>query len=54
MKRESLSSKLNSQHPSRRDFLAATAGSVLAGVAIPRVHAVGSDAIQIGLVGCGG
>ena len=54
MKRESLSSKSNSQHPSRRDFLAAAAGSVLAGAVIPRVHAAGSDAVQIALVGCGG
>jgi predicted dehydrogenase len=43
---------------SRRDFLKTTgqlaAASALAGVAIPHVHAVGSDLVQIALVGCGG
>ena len=43
---------------SRRDFLKTSgrvaAASALAGVAIPHVHAAGSDAIQIALVGCGG
>src|SRR5213595_999718 len=43
---------------SRRDFLKTSgrvaAVSALAGVAIPHVHAAGSDTIQIALVGCGG
>jgi predicted dehydrogenase len=43
---------------SRREFLKTTgriaAASALAGVALPRVHAAGSDPLQIALVGCGG
>ena len=43
---------------SRRDFIKtggqAAALSVLANVAIPVVHAAGSDLIQIALIGCGG
>jgi predicted dehydrogenase len=43
---------------SRRDFLKASgkaaAVSALAGVALPHVHAQGSDQIRIALVGCGG
>ncbi len=43
---------------SRRDFLKTTgsvaAASALAGVAVPSVHAAGSDTIQIALIGCGG
>lgn len=42
----------------RRDFIKTTgrlaAVSALAGVAIPHVHAAGSDLIQLALVGCGG
>ena len=42
----------------RRDFIIATgklaAVSALANVAIPAVHAAGSDLIQIALIGCGG
>lgn len=45
-------------HLSRRQFLShgstAVAGSVLAGVAIPHVHAAGSDTVQLALIGCGG
>jgi predicted dehydrogenase len=49
----------SSQTPtSRREFLINTsrlaAASALAGVAIPAVHAAGSDLIQLALVGCGG
>ena len=44
--------------PSRRDFIKQTgslaAASALAGVALPRVHAAGSDLIQVALIGCGG
>src|SRR5258708_28800930 len=43
---------------SRRQFLKSTGGvvaaSALAGVAIPHVHAAGSDLVQLALVGCGG
>jgi len=44
---------------SRREFIksagkSATAISALANVAVPLVHAAGSDLIQIALVGCGG
>jgi len=43
---------------SRRSFLKTTstavAASALAGVAIPHVHAAGSDLVQVALVGCGG
>jgi predicted dehydrogenase len=47
------------ESPSRRDFIrdggkSAAALSVLAGVAIPAVHAAGTDTIQIALIGCGG
>lgn len=43
---------------SRRDFLKTTgtvaAASALAGVALPHVHAAGTDTVQVALVGCGG
>ncbi len=43
---------------SRRDFLktvsCAAGGQVLAGVALPLVHAPGTDLIQVAFVGCGG
>src|SRR5438445_12455486 len=43
---------------SRREFLKTTgriaAASALAGVAIPSVHAAGSDLVQVALIGCGG
>lgn len=42
----------------RRDFIkttgAFTAISAVAGLALPNVHAAGSDALQVALVGCGG
>jgi len=42
----------------RREFIKNTtkiaAASALAGVAIPHVHAAGSDLIQVALIGCGG
>jgi predicted dehydrogenase len=45
-------------NPSRRDLLKSAgtvaAASALAGVALPAVHAQGSNAIQFALVGCGG
>ena len=43
---------------SRRDFLktggTVTAGSVLAGLAIPHVHAAEDNTIRLALIGCGG
>src|ERR1051326_7313305 len=43
---------------SRREFIKTTgrlaAASALAGVAIPNVHAAGSELIQVALIGCGG
>jgi len=46
------------QNLTRRDFLARSgvvvAGSALAGVAIPHVHAAGDDTIHLALIGCGG
>ena len=48
----------NLSSSTRRDFIKTTgkfaAVSALAGVAIPQVHAAGSDTIQIALIGCGG
>jgi predicted dehydrogenase len=48
----------SSSLPNRREFIKTTgriaAASALAGVAIPNVHAAGSDLIQVALVGCGG
>lgn len=42
----------------RRDFLktsaAVTAGAALTGLAASRAHAAGSDALKVGLIGCGG
>src|SRR5579863_1967963 len=42
----------------RREFLKTTgrlaAASALANVAIPHVHAAGTDLIQVALIGCGG
>jgi len=47
-----------SSNTSRREFIKTTgriaAVSALAGVALPSVHAAGSDLIQIALIGCGG
>src|ERR1041385_77157 len=43
---------------SRREFIKTTgriaAASALAGVAIPSVHAAGSDLVRVALIGCGG
>jgi predicted dehydrogenase len=48
----------NQSPTSRREFLKSTgkfaAASALAGIAIPHVHAAGSDVIQLALIGCGG
>ncbi len=44
--------------PSRRQFLSRSgtlvAGSVLTGVALPRIHAAQDNTIKLALVGCGG
>lgn len=44
--------------PSRREFLAQSsrvvAGSVVAGVTLPRIYAAGNNTIRLALVGCGG
>lgn len=48
----------SSSATSRREFIKQTgtlaAASALAGIAVPRVHAAGSDVIQVALIGCGG
>ena len=48
----------NNDLTSRRDFIKQTgqlaAVSALAGVALPHVHAAGSDTLDVALVGCGG
>jgi predicted dehydrogenase len=49
----------STQNPtSRREFIINTgrlaAASALAGVSLPAVHAAGTDAIQLALIGCGG
>jgi len=57
MTRESLLST-EVQNPARREFLkwsgAVAAGSALAGVTIPQVHAAEDNAIRLALIGCGG
>lgn len=44
--------------PSRRDFIKTSgrfvAASALAGMALPHVHAAGSDTVNLALIGCGG
>ncbi len=51
-------SEMVSSQSSRREFLITStrfaAASALAGMALPHVHAAGSDLIQVALVGCGG
>jgi len=58
MKQESLSSPTPSEKPSRRKFLAwsgrAAAGSALAAMTVPKVHAGEDNAIRLALIGCGG
>jgi myo-inositol 2-dehydrogenase / D-chiro-inositol 1-dehydrogenase len=40
---------------SRRDFLRAAApAAILGGLALPYVHAAGTDVIRVGVIGCGG
>ncbi|MBM3877795.1 MAG: twin-arginine translocation signal domain-containing protein, partial [Verrucomicrobia bacterium] len=44
--------------PSRREFLKQSgqlaAAGTLAGIALPHVHAAGSDQVNVALIGCGG
>ena len=58
MKRETRSSQAGSRKPSRREFLKLSgklaAGSALAGLAVPRVHAAEDNTIRLALIGCGG
>ncbi len=58
MKRESRSSQTDPKQPSRREFLSlggkVAAGSALAGMAIPHVHAGEDNTIRLALIGCGG
>ena len=49
-----MNSSQDSSSSSRRDFIKTATVSALANVAIPAVHAAGSDVIQIALIGCGG
>lgn len=48
----------SSSPTTRREFIKTTgrfaAASALAGIALPHVHAAGSDLIQVALIGCGG
>ena len=57
MTRESQSSDANSKKSSRREFIEfggrAAAGSALAGLAIPKVHAGEDNTIRLALIGCG-
>jgi len=53
--REAMRPKQSYEAASRRDFLKAAAPAVmLGGLALPNVHAAGSDVIRVGVIGCGG
>jgi predicted dehydrogenase len=58
MKPELESSSAQPQQSSRREFLKTSgkiaAGTALAGVAIPKVHAAEENTIRLALIGCGG
>lgn len=58
MKRKSQSPRPEPEQPSRREFLSlggkVAAGSALAGIAIPHVHAAEDNTIRLALIGCGG
>jgi predicted dehydrogenase len=49
---------MNPVRPTRREFLRTStrfaAVSALAGIALPHVHAQGTDVLQVALIGCGG
>ena len=57
MQPEKESSTKPTGYPSRREFLAAggavAAGSAMAAMAVPRVHAAEDNAIRLALIGCG-
>lgn len=54
------SNETERSRPTRREFLKTSTAGVVGGAmaaglgAIPAVHAAGSDAIKVGLIGCGG
>jgi predicted dehydrogenase len=58
MKRKPQSPRTDPKQPSRREFLSlggtVAAGSALAGMAIPHVHAAEDNTIRLALIGCGG
>jgi predicted dehydrogenase len=58
MNRENQRSPAGPKHGSRREFLrsggTAVAGSVLATMAVPHVHAAEDNTIRLALIGCGG
>ena len=58
MKRQSSKSCVPGATPSRRDFVklggTLAAGTALAGLTIPRVHAAEDNTIRLALIGCGG
>jgi len=58
MKRESESTRTQSQQPSRREFFARSGkvavASALTGAVVPRVHAAEDNTIRLALIGCGG
>jgi predicted dehydrogenase len=43
-----------SENNTRRNFLSGAGASVLAGIALPAVHAAENNTVQVALVGCGG
>lgn len=58
LQKESNPGRRQASNPSRRQFLAhgagVVAGSVLAGLALPRIYAAEDNTIRLALVGCGG
>ena len=58
LQKESNPGRRQASNPSRRQFLAhsagVVAGSVLAGIALPRIYAAEDNTIRLALVGCGG
>jgi predicted dehydrogenase len=58
MRHDDEASRTKQREASRREFLgwggAVAAGSALAGVSLPQVHAAGDETIRLALIGCGG
>ncbi len=58
MRQDDEASRTKQREASRREFLgwggAVAAGSALAGVSLPQVHAAGDETIRLALIGCGG